>query len=346
MSKAVAVVVALLFTTRAVHARPELEKAVALRDEVPGEDDQLYSCHKKASKVVITFKPEIEIKELVAWAMGFTCKKFTYDQRITGKKVTVVAPTSMTRPEAYRLFLVALSTVGLTVVQKGPALRIVGAPDARRESLPIYKKGLPDDTDQVVRYVLRPTHAQPDTLLKAFTALKSEAGDIVVVGSLLVITDYGTHVRDMMSLATLIDVPGGSDGIYTIPVRHADAAKLAEKINTILGLGATPAPAAKGETAATSTAAPSKLLVDERTNTLVLASNEPGYLRVKALVERLDISLDLEDGSSIHIYRLGSAIAEELAKTLNDAIGGSGQRAAPGKPGTGPPPASPVDGLG
>ena len=34
---------------------------------------------------------------------------------------------------------------------------------------------------------------------------------------------------------------------------------------------------------------PSKILVDDRTNTLIVVSSEAGYLRVKALVERLDI---------------------------------------------------------
>ena len=42
----------------------------------------------------------------------------------------------------------------------------------------------------------------------------------------------------MMSLASSIDVPGGSDGIYTIPVQHADATQLAQKLNEILGISA------------------------------------------------------------------------------------------------------------
>ena len=48
---------------------------------------------------------------------------------------------------------------------------------------------------------------------------------------------------------------------------------------------------------------------------------------MSALVERLDISLDIEGGASIHVYQLGNAIAEEVAKTLNDAI----QHAAAGR---------------
>ena len=340
-SRLLVVILALVVSSRPASAATELP--------VAGEDEALYSCKTRTGQVAVTFKPDTELKDLLTWVMGFTCKNFVLDPRIvsTGKKVTVIAPNKMSATEAYRVFLVALSTIGLTVVPKGNALRIVESTAARHETVPLVGKGAPDPTDQVVRYVYRPSYAQADTLVQAFSALKSDAGDVQLVGAMLLITDYGSHVRDMMSLAHLIDVPGGSDGIYTIAVQHADAIKLVDKITTILGLTSksatpapTPAPAAKD-----AVGVPSRLIVDERTNTLIVAGSEAGYLRVKALVERLDISLDVEGGASIHVYRLGSAIAEELAKTLNDAI--SGQPAKTTTPAV-PHPASPAlgDALG
>src|SRR5829696_5900109 len=81
-------------------------------------DDPLYSCKKRSGLVSVTFKPETELKDLITWVMGFTCKNFTFDPRIvaTGKKVTVIAPNKMSSTEAYNVFLAALSTMGLTVV--------------------------------------------------------------------------------------------------------------------------------------------------------------------------------------------------------------------------------------
>ncbi|MBA3395330.1 MAG: type II secretion system secretin GspD [Deltaproteobacteria bacterium] len=315
-----------------------------------GEDEALYRCKSRSAEVAINFKPELDVKELMAWVVGFTCKNFILDPRIvtTGKKVTVIAPNKMSAPEAYRVFLVALSTIGLTVVPKGNVVRIVDAGAARRDTVPIYRKGLPPDGDQVVRYLLRPAYAGPETLVQAFATMKSDIGEVQQIGTMILMTDYAGNVRDMMSLARLVDVSTGSDGIYTIVVQHADATKLSEKIGGILGIGAaTPAAAATaGKPATTSAAVPSKVMVDERTNTLIVASSEAGYLRFKALVERLDVALDIEGGSSIHVYRLGSAIADELAKTLNDALGQGTTRTQPAK-GTGPLPAPSVaEGLG
>ena len=96
----------------------------------------------------------------------------------------------------------------------------------------------------MVRYVLRPSYAQTETLRAALDSIRSPAGNVQVAGNILIITDYATQVRDMMSLAKTIDVPGNNDGIYTIPVKYADATQLAQKLNEILGVtagGARPA---------------------------------------------------------------------------------------------------------
>lgn len=317
------------------------------------DDQPVYVCKHASGTVAVNFKPESELKDLITWAMGFTCKNFILDPRIvsTGKKVTVIAPNKMTATDAYRLFLASLSTMGLTVVPKGNALRIVESATAKSETVPIYKKGIPADEDQMIRYVLRPTYAQPETVRAALDSIRSTSGNVQVAGNILIITDYASQVRDMMSLAKTIDVPGTNDGVYTIPVKYADATALAQKLNDILGITATGGaptmpmpgrgqvrmPEGKGVPAGggeeVSGAVPSKILVDDRTNTLIVVSSEPGYERVKALVDRLDILLDTEGGSAIRVYRLENALAKDLAQTLNNALQGRQQQQPGQRPG-------------
>ena len=345
-SLAAFLIVALLAPAAVAQPAPGTSPAAAV------EDEALYACKKRTGQVAVTFKPETELKDLITWVMGFTCKNFILDPRMvsTGKKVTVIAPNKMSAQEAYNVFLVALSTMGLTVVPKGNMMRIVESATAKSETVPIYKKGVPGNQDQVVRYILRPSHAQIETLRGALDSIRSPAGNIQVAGSMLIITDYASQVRDMMSLARAIDVPGGSDGIYTIPVKNADATALATKLNEILGITAGNAAAAgapsSGKARAQGVAGapagdevagavPSKILVDDRTNTLIVVSSEAGYYRVKALVDRLDISLDTEGGTSIRVHPLENALAEELATTLNAAMGQGQQGGARGGAGAG-----------
>ena len=354
-------------TIQPAHAQPAATGSAA----PPAEDEALYSCKRRSGPVAVTFKPETELKDLITWVMGFTCKNYILDPRIvsTGKKVTVIAPNKMSPDEAYDVFLAALSTMGLTVVPKGNVYRIVESATAKSETVPILKKGMPANNDQVVRYVLRPTYAPSETLRAALDSIRSPAGNVQTAGNIIIITDYSSQVRDMLNLAKTIDVPGNNEGIYTIPVKHADATQLQLKLNDILGITAggaagqapggaggrgrvNPAtPGAPGPAEDVAGAVPSKILVDDRTNTLIVVSSEPGYERVKALVDRLDITLDTEGGSAIRVYPLENALAEELATTLNNALQGSNQPGRPGQPGqpgrAGQPPAAvPVPGGG
>jgi general secretion pathway protein D len=323
---------------------------------VLGEDEQLYSCKSRTGEVAVQFKPEMEVKELLAWVMGFTCKNFVLDPRIvsTGRKVTIIAPSRMTAEDAYRLFLVSLATINYTLVPMGKVVKVVESQQAKRETVPMIKGGGVDGSATIVRYVYRPNYAQADSMVQAFTQLKSDAGDVQLIGGMLLVTDYSSHVRDMLTLGKLIDVPKGSDGLYLLPVKHADATKLREKLDQLLGIQASNAAQGgkldpKAPVMPVAIAVPSKILVDERTNTLIIAASANAYDRVKALVEGIDVPLDIEGGAAVHVYRLGSSVAEELAKTLEAAVGSgrSQQQQQPAKAGAPPPPpASPVDQLG
>jgi general secretion pathway protein D len=315
-----------------VRAQPDVTPVSA--NPAPSEEEvQLYHCKNKVGQVSVTFKPETELKDLVTWVMGFTCRDFLFDPSLAqrSKKITIIAPNTMAAPEAYRVFTVALSTIGLAVVQSGNIYRIVEAPTARTESVPLIH-GNPGDTEQIVRMVLRPSYAQVATVQTAVTAMKSTAGDVQIIGSVLLITDYASHVRDMLAVVKQIDVPGGADGIFLIPVIHADADKLVKELESILAMTAPPAD--KTQPAAVQP----KLMVDARTNTIIVAGSQATYDRVNNLVQKIDIAVETESGGSMHIYPLKSAIAEEVAKVINDAITGQTKPnpVTAGKPGAVP----------
>ena len=306
----------------------------------PAGDDQMYACNNKAKGLMnVTLKgPETELKDLISWMMTFNCKNFVFEPRIvaSGKKITIMAPVKMSPQQAYDVFLVALSTMGLTVVPKGNVLRIIESATARTETLPL-RRGSPGNRDEMIRFILRPSYLKVDDLRTALSGMQSPAGQVNTVGSVLVITDYASQVRDMVALTRAIDVPGSTDSVYTISVQYADAKDLQSKLTEILGLtpGA-PAPG-RGPDGAGGTgpkdvaaAVPSKILADDRSNSLILVASEAAYLRVRALVERLDVALDTTSGSSIHVYALENAIAEELANTINGALQGQQPRQGPG----------------
>jgi hypothetical protein len=101
------------------------------------------SCRKfPAGKriVKLNLKPDTELADLVAWISAITCKPFILPGNVASasKKVTIFAPQLITPEEAYRLFLDALDSVGLTVERTGRSMQIIETTKAKSSPIPFY----------------------------------------------------------------------------------------------------------------------------------------------------------------------------------------------------------------
>jgi type II secretory pathway component GspD/PulD (secretin) len=99
------------------------------------------SCRKlPAGKriVKLNLKPDTNVADLVAWISSITCKQFILPGNIpaASKTVTVVSPQLLTPDEAYRLFLDALDSVGLTVYRLGAYYRVIDSSKAAHSPIP------------------------------------------------------------------------------------------------------------------------------------------------------------------------------------------------------------------
>jgi general secretion pathway protein D len=90
--------------------------------------------------VKLNLKPDTELADLIAWISSITCKQFILPGTInsSSKKVTIFAPQPLTPEEAYRLFLDALDSVGLTVQPTGRFLQIIETAKAKSGPIPFY----------------------------------------------------------------------------------------------------------------------------------------------------------------------------------------------------------------
>ena len=83
---------------------PALARAQNDDEKATAEEEALYSCGKAKGQVSVSFKPEVELKDLITWAMGFTCRNFVMSSAIAGRnqKVTIIAPKKMSPTQAWR----------------------------------------------------------------------------------------------------------------------------------------------------------------------------------------------------------------------------------------------------
>lgn len=92
------------------------------------EPAPMYACHAPAAdaKITVQFKPETSIRDLVTWAVGFTCKNIVLSSEAerAAPRVTILAPKPLTPKQALALFVDTLETAGLVVTVKADSILI------------------------------------------------------------------------------------------------------------------------------------------------------------------------------------------------------------------------------
>src|SRR5262249_33668745 len=163
--------------------------------------------------------PDVELKELITWAMGFSCKKFIYGSSLASRaaKITMITPGELSPAQAWGLFEVALHGMGLSLVAKGAALEVVETPSAKDEAIAIACS-FPDGGAGVVRLLLRPEHVDVGDLAAALELVRSKNGVVTALPKLraLLVTDDADHVARMKPLVVELDRPLAGDAVFAI----------------------------------------------------------------------------------------------------------------------------------
>lgn len=302
---------------------------------------------------------DVEITKLIESVSLITGRTYIVDDSVKGK-VTIHVQKEVTVPEALRIMDTVLLLRGFTTVPVGPDVyKVVSAKDAKSSTIPLVSSKENDGSDQLVTQLLRLKHVQASEVQQLLSQFVSGEG---IINSFegtnsLIIIDSGANIQRLERLISEVDVPAVDQDITIIPIRHADANDIAEKIEEILGedkdaqqeqqaaVSARQAAArraiANRRNAARNRAAsrttqpvnvakrtlPVKVIPDERTNSLVVVADEATTDRVKALIEQLDSKVDLS-GGRFFVHRLNHADAEELSEVMNNLISGASSEAS------------------
>jgi general secretion pathway protein D len=273
---------------------------------------------------------DADLPELVRVIGQLTGKRFIFGGKVRNIKATVYSPQKVTVAEAYQAFLSILETNGLTVVPHGRFLKIVETGGIASQPTPTYESGQGSPSeDRYVTRIHRLAHVNAEEVANVLGKFKSKDGDIVVYapGNLIIITDTGTNIRRMMQIVEDVDIGAAGDQIWIEPVHYASASEIATRVNELFDIKVAAAKEGdKGKGGGGAVGAGdlhiTKLLPDDRTNSLVIVATERAYLRILEIIKRLDVPQTGE--GEIHVLPLQHADATELTKVLNEIITGAG----------------------
>ncbi|MES2640047.1 MAG: type II secretion system secretin GspD [Myxococcota bacterium] len=305
-------------------------------------------CVEPSTKVTIDFV-DAPLMDVTKYMAEITCRNFILGDKLEGQ-VTIISHQQVSVGEAYEAYLSALEVAGFTTVSVGGNTKIVATSKASNAPLRVYEGDNIPGTDNFVTQIIELDNVTVSDISTVVKELSGPSAKVIAYAptNTLILTDAAYNIRRVYRIIKQMDVAAPRSHLEVIPIRFATAADVERILEEVYGVAAaastttaaaasTPAArrrgrAAEAEPAATSSATNvgsegafiSKIIADERTNSLILMANDEAIAKVKELVAQVDVDIDPSSRSQIHVIYLDHANAEEVASVLTNLSQGTG----------------------
>ena len=259
-------------------------------------------------RITPNFK-DAEIGQVIEAVAAATGKTIIPDPRVRAQ-VTMLSQTPMTPAAFYEAFLALLQVHQFVAVESGNIIRIM--PDANARQLPNRKdftQTLNGDSDELVTQIISLQNVSATQLVPVLRPLMPQAAHLAAYApsNILVISDRASNVARVMRMIQRIDQQGDND-VDVMGLQHATASEVVRVVNTFFQQG-------QGQDAG---GAPTKVIADDRSNSVLIGGEKNSRLRVRALIAHLDTPL--ESGGDTQVRYLQFADAEKIATKLKEQI--------------------------
>ncbi len=249
----------------------------------------------------------VDIRVFIKFISDLTGKNFVVGDDVRGN-VTVISPKSMEPGEAFAVFESVLEVNGFTIVPAGDVLKVVSSKSGRTMNT---GKTLSESGDRLITQILPLKYVQAAEIKAVLAPMVSPDGLLAEYQSTdtLILIDYASNVRRLQGIVAEMDVPHARVTVF--PLRHASAAKLAERLGKLWGgRGGGKEGGGRGPA----------VVPDERTNSIAIMAGPEETAQIARVIRELDEPPRREQGN-VKVYALQNANAEELAKVLNELAG-------------------------
>ena len=169
------------------------------------------------------------------------------------------------------------------------------------------KEGAESD-DRLVTQIIALERANPDEVKRVLDPIVSKTSSVLsyVPAGILIITDYLSNVRRLQEIVKALDVEGAGEQITYLPLQNASSSEVVKSLTNVFQ-----------QRRANTTQI--RLVADTRTNSVIILASVSDTENVRKLITMMDKIVPRGD-SNIQVFRLQNAVAEDLAKVLNNII--------------------------
>ncbi|MFK7823055.1 MAG: type II secretion system secretin GspD [Oligoflexales bacterium] len=266
--------------------------------------------------------PELtDIKDIIKAVALWTGKNVILDRNVTGK-VQIISPKKVTKEEAYQAFLSALNMLNLTTVETGKVIKVMKVRNAVKGNLKTYLgSSWAPRTDEIITQIIPLKYIDAKQVQTTLSRIVSTNSMIAYEPTnTLIISESGYKVRRVLEILELLDVQTQQPKVLIVPIKYSDPKSIADKVNEILRSSTSSSNKKRTRSAYHSF----KILIDERSNSVIIFGPPRTIQDIRALVKKFDIPLDDPTAqASIHVRPLDYADAKKLAGTLSSLTSGS-----------------------
>ena len=286
-----------------------------------------------------------DIEAVIQAASEIVGFNYTLAPGVAGKKVTVQTSGRIPEDEVFNVLLAVLEVNGVTAIRSGNLYKIVPLANARERPVPTVIGSQPDPSrrdDEIITQIVPVSHGPAERIAIVIRPFVQGA-NVMVQGSLLIITDTAANVARLLQIVGILDVETAGDELRFLVVRYADAVEMARMLNefftgrrvrTATPTAVAPTPPRPGGAPVPAPVAgpvgdaerPPLILADKRTNTLVMSARRGDLDVATRLVSQLDV--DTQANKRVFVYYVENVKAKELAGTLADIFGKPGEGGA------------------
>ena len=250
---------------------------------------------------------DADINALVESMSVLTGKNFIVDPRVKGR-VTIVSSKAMDEKELYEVFLAVLGVHGFAAVPSGNVIKIVPAAGAKQESIPTVDRQRGVEPDQIVTRIIQVQNVSAAQIVPILRPLIPPQGHLAAYTptNVLIISDSAANVERVAAIIARIDLASNEE-VEIVPLRHASSTEVVRVLTALEQTKSKNDPAAGVGT-------PTRMVADERSNSILLSGDKASRLRLRALISHLDTPMD--SGGNTQVVYLRYAKAKELVNVL------------------------------
>lgn len=281
--------------------------------------------------ISLNLTDQVSLRALLDYVQKQTGKSFVFDALPASETVTILPGRKISRKSLFTLFESVLAIKGYVMrPTTGDWIEIRKMSGIARKPLPILT---PDDlrqlpeTDAVLTVAYPLAHVSTNEILPAVQSLAYAAETVITLPrpNILLMTDYATNLRQLVTIVSLIDSGENFPSWKIIPLEYANAESLGVQFVRWLREDARLSGADQAQQTA-------YVDFDIGTNSLIVFAVPAKMKEIETIIAGLDIE-PVSGSRNIAIFPLKNSKALDLEKTLQqltDYQPPSGVSAVPG----------------